>query len=421
MSVPPTNKYLSAFSFPGLRVGQGAAASSQTTNIQDPGISLQSPAVSTQTKLDKVAARTLRNTSPQNRYLQLPPTPQVVQKNKLPGSQPARTQSATLPTIFGTGAGAGSAAGAAGAGFGVAESAGSASAAKTWGSDERKADGKSLPKIGDRDSSPSKPTSEILRKYSPEDDTSENITIQNGRNISSASMRKQITSLNHFMELASSYFKQDNCVESIKYINNCLSSHPTHIPALLLKASILIKGSEYNTALTILEQILKIDKNNLNAIRLRGIAYFNKNNYGEAAKNFEFLIREIKGYDYPIVFDLLGRIYRAEKRMKENQFFYEKVIELAPKNVYILKQLVEMLIKLGRYYEAIANINVILQENESDYSALITRANIYYKLEEFDKAKADTNTILKLYPSDKGSLGIQRAIEIKLNRLKGTI
>lgn len=197
-------------------------------------------------------------------------------------------------------------------------------------------------------------------------------------------------------------FRDNEFDKALINVDNLLANNPNNIELLLLKADVLLaKGSsqfleeEYALkAQKILNEVLKLDPENVKAYRLMGYSYEIQNLFEQALVNYDksLAIKETpdaynwKGHTY----DLMGDIFKAEE-------FYKKAVELEENYQMALRNLSRVYLRLDKKDEArsileklikmpVDNISLVAGDHHSLGTIEFDDKNIDKAKELFDKA-----------------------------------
>lgn len=156
------------------------------------------------------------------------------------------------------------------------------------------------------------------------------------------------------------------------------------ISFLLKKAS---KQTNLNKAISLYLKILKIDSKLSAVYNYIGLCYFELNDYLNSEKYFlqsiENFSENFKSKDE--VFYNIAFCYHFQKKYKESEYYYQKVIMLYPKYKYAYKNYGYLLVELKKYKEAISIFSKYL-EFEKDAETLNNIGYIYDEMGKFSRA-----------------------------------
>jgi len=127
--------------------------------------------------------------------------------------------------------------------------------------------------------------------------------------------------------------------------------------------SLVDYGDDNDKAITDYDEAIKLNHNDIDAYKYRGLAYFKKCDYDQAIADFTQII-EIKTSD-----DIMNTAY------------YNRG------TIYLIK---------GRNDLAINDFNIIIEHNQNDIYALYNRGVAYYNIGDFAKAIADWEVVKRI-------------------------
>jgi tetratricopeptide (TPR) repeat protein len=240
-----------------------------------------------------------------------------------------------------------------------------------------------------------------------------------------------------FEEIIDFYINQNNTIKAWKAINYATSQFPAAESIFIRKAQLLIDSDNAEKSINVLDTILAINKYNLEAIILKGIAFLKLGTINKAIGQFEKTIKYAKKdskvyhsiglifcnagsfelahhyfkkacllsqtQDEILFFDYASCLIRLDK-YKESIFFLQKALKINSYNeqAWLLKAEIES--KLEMYPEAIESYGYALSINENLRSPYFGIADSYYNLCEYGKAISTYFDFLKIYLDDANAL-----------------
>ncbi len=182
---------------------------------------------------------------------------------------------------------------------------------------------------------------------------------------------------------------------------NLLNLKKTDLIRLFELANTQFDLEKYDSAIEILNFILKIKSNYAEAWDLLGVIY---NQKGEFDKAIKYLQRAIQ-IDPELIssYTMLGEIYFNLEDYDKAIEYWKKEIDLAPNNKYAYYMLVDAYVKKGNFGEAVKLLETIAQNDPKDVLARYQLIGLYRKMDNFKKAKEYEKEILSMkpyYPSD---------------------
>jgi DnaJ family protein C protein 7 len=200
----------------------------------------------------------------------------------------------------------------------------------------------------------------------------------------------------------------------------------------LKNAGCLILLGRYQEARNIANDILRVDKENADAIYVRGISFYYQDNMEQAFCHFEYALRLAPNHQramniYKRAKALVQRREEGNKaytagRYKEAYAIYTYTLQIEPNNNSVNAKLffsrATVCSKLGRFDQAVADYSSALKLDENYRKALLQRAKCYMKLREFDKAISDYEKVFKMDKSRESERLLENAKQA-LEKSKG--
>jgi DnaJ family protein C protein 7 len=198
----------------------------------------------------------------------------------------------------------------------------------------------------------------------------------------------------------------------------------------LKRAGCLILLRRYQEAKDIANDILHVDKQNADAVYVRGLCFYYQDNMEKAFHHFKHALRLAPNHQRAMV------IYKRAKalmhgreegnkayaagRFEEAYALYTEALEADPNNKSVNAKIfvdrATVCSKLGRFNEAVTDCSNALRFDGNDRNALLLRAKCYRDLRDFAKAVRDYE---KIYKMDR-SQHIKKLLEDAKLALKNT-
>ncbi|KAF7804469.1 dnaJ protein P58IPK-like protein [Senna tora] len=217
------------------------------------------------------------------------------------------------------------------------------------------------------------------------------------------------------LETAQSLFDSGNFTKSLEYIDKIvLVFSPACSKAKLLKVRLLIADREYEGAIAESGFILKEDENNLQALLLRGRAYYYLADHDVAMRHFQKGLRldpehsELKKAYFGLK-NLLKKSKSAEDNASKGKLRvsvedFKAALALDPNhlahNVHLHLGLCKVLVKLGRGKDALNSCDEALKINEELIEALVQRGEAKLLIEDWEGAVQDLKSAAQKSPQD---------------------
>ncbi|KAI4349166.1 hypothetical protein L6164_009796 [Bauhinia variegata] len=217
------------------------------------------------------------------------------------------------------------------------------------------------------------------------------------------------------LETAHSLFDSGNFTKSLEYIDKIvLVFSPACTTAKLLKVKLLIADREYEGAISESGFILKEDENNLEALLLRGRAYYYLADHDIAMRHYQKGLRldpehsQLKKAYFGLK-NLLKKTKSAEDNASKGKLRvaveeFKAALAIDPNhlshNVHIHLELCKVLVKLGRGKEALDSCNEALKINDNLIEALVQRGEAKLLTEDWEGAVEDLKAAAQNSPQD---------------------
>ncbi|KAK7285074.1 hypothetical protein RJT34_19832 [Clitoria ternatea] len=217
------------------------------------------------------------------------------------------------------------------------------------------------------------------------------------------------------LETAQSLYDSGNFAKSLEYIDKVvLVFSPACTKAKLLKVKVLIADKEYEGAIAESGYILKEDENNLEALLLRGRAYYYLADHDVANRHFQKGLRsdpehsELKKAYFGLK-NLLKKSKSAEDNASKGKLRvavedFKSALSVDPDhlahNVHLHLGLCKVLVRLGRGKDALNSCSEALKINEELVEALVQRGEAKLLTEDWEGAVEDLKSAAQKSPQD---------------------
>ncbi|KAL4605394.1 hypothetical protein ACB092_09G025100 [Castanea dentata] len=217
------------------------------------------------------------------------------------------------------------------------------------------------------------------------------------------------------LDTALTLFDSADFTKSLEYVDKVvLVFSPACSKAKLLRVKLLLAEKDYSTAISETGLILKEDENNLNALLLRGRAYYYLADHDVALRHYQKGLRldpehsELKKAYFGLK-NLLKKSKSAEDNVNKGKLRvavedFKGALALDPNhlahNVHLHLGLCKVLVKLGRGKDAITSCNEALNIDEELLDALVQRGEAKLLTEDWEGAVADLKAAAQQSPQD---------------------
>ncbi|CAL5387947.1 unnamed protein product [Camellia sinensis] len=211
------------------------------------------------------------------------------------------------------------------------------------------------------------------------------------------------------LETAMNLYDSGNYTKSLDYVVKI---------AKLLKVKLLLTAKDYSGAITETGYILKEDENNLEALLLRGRAYYYLADHDVASRHFQKgLHLDPEHHELKKAYFGLKNLTKKTKSAEENENKgklrlavedYKAALALDPNhlahNVHLHLGLCKVLVKLGRGKDAVSSCTEVLDIDEELVEALVQvifcRGEARLLIEDWGRAVADLKSAVEKSPQD---------------------
>lgn len=225
----------------------------------------------------------------------------------------------------------------------------------------------------------------------------------------------QLTQSRNALENALSLLDVGDFSKALEYIDKVvLVFSPECSKAKLLKARLLIAVKDYSGAISETGFILKANENNLEALLLRGKAYYYLADHDVAMRHYQKGLRldpehsELKK-EYFKLKNILKKSKSAEENMEKGKLRmaaedFKAALQVdsshTAHNVHLFLGLCKALVKLGRGKDALESCTSALEINEELVEALVQRGEAKLLTEDWEGAVSDLKIAFQKSPQD---------------------
>lgn len=169
------------------------------------------------------------------------------------------------------------------------------------------------------------------------------------------------------------------------------------VEELIKKASEMIDQKQYSSSITLLEESLKNNENNVELLYLLGTAYRKSLMFEEAINVFNKLL-SIDPNNKKALLGLADS-WRGLKNWEKALEVWNKYIQLEPKDSLVITRMGDAYRKLKNYQKAEECYIKAIELNSKNKFALMGIGDMFYKLEEFDKALIYWEKLIEIRPN----------------------
>ncbi|XP_042016510.1 dnaJ protein P58IPK homolog isoform X2 [Salvia splendens] len=232
------------------------------------------------------------------------------------------------------------------------------------------------------------------------------------------------------LDSAKDVFESGDYMKALEYLEKVvLVFSPECSKAKLLKVRLLIAVKDYSSAISNSGYILKEDEDNLEALHLRGNAYYYLADHDIAIRHYQKGLRldpehaELKRSYFKLK-SLLKKTKSAEDNASNGKLQlateeYKAALSLDPNhsfhNVHLQLGLCKVQVKLGRGDDAVTSCTEALKLDGDLVQALVRRGEAKLLIEDWEGAVADLRSAAEKSPRD---MNIRRALARAVKSLK---
>ncbi|CAN6581056.1 unnamed protein product [Malus baccata var. baccata] len=225
----------------------------------------------------------------------------------------------------------------------------------------------------------------------------------------------QLIQAQNALDTAMTLFESGNYAKSSEYVEKVvLVFSPACSMAKLLKVRLLLATKDYSSVISEAAYILKEDEDNLEALLLRGRAYYYLADHDVAQRHYQKGLRldpehsELKKAYFGLK-NLLKKTKSAEDNVNKGKLRvavedFKAALALDPNhlahNVHLHLGLCKVLVKLGRGKDALSSCNEALTIDEELLEALVQRGEAKLLTEDWDGAVEDLKSAAQQSPQD---------------------
>ncbi|PKU65640.1 dnaJ protein P58IPK homolog B [Dendrobium catenatum] len=225
----------------------------------------------------------------------------------------------------------------------------------------------------------------------------------------------QVSQAKNALNSAQNLFESSDFSKALEYIDKVvLVFSPGCVKAKHLKVKLLLALKDYSSAISETGYLLKEDENNLDALLLRGRAYYYLADHDIASRHYQKGLRldpehnELKKAYFGLK-NLLKKTKNAEDNAEKGKLRaavedFKSALALDPShtahNVNLYLGLCKVLVKLGRGNDAVSSCTEALNIDEELAEALTQRGEAKLIVEDWEGAVEDLQAAAKKSPED---------------------
>ena len=208
------------------------------------------------------------------------------------------------------------------------------------------------------------------------------------------SLHKKYPSVNSAREISNHYLDMDNKDKADEVIQKFLESDKTY--SELYKGIRHVKANRDLEAEKAYKNVLKKDKNNVDALRLLGLLATKNKKYSIAEKLFIRAI-ELQPY-YKLLWDNLAKCYRFQNKLTEAKKAFTNLLKLDPENFEAIGASATMSVRLGQYNEGIKLYKELLKYQGNNPRVYLSMGHAYKTIGERSNSEDAYTKAIEQFP-----------------------
>ena len=175
--------------------------------------------------------------------------------------------------------------------------------------------------------------------------------------------------------------------------------------ALFIRASL---SEDDESRLADLNQAIKIDPNNLDAIRIRGAFYLQNNQADKAIEDFKMWLDNDK--ENLSAYYVVAQSLMAMQKFDDAIDILNKAIEVNPDEARSYKERARVFMAQDKKDKAIEDLGQAIERNDKDFEAMMLQASLLLDEKKLDEALNNVNKALELQPGLVGGYRLRSFI-----------
>ena len=207
-------------------------------------------------------------------------------------------------------------------------------------------------------------------------------------------LHKKFPSISSARLISNLYIKNDKEEESNEVIQNFFESDKSYSD--LYKGIRHVKAGRLKLAEEAYKNVIKKDKNNIDALRLLGLLAFKTKDYNIAERLF---IRVLElDPTFSLAWDHHAKLFRIQNKLSKSIPAFENLIKLDPDNFEALVSLGTVYIKLSKYYEGINLYEKSLKIKPENPRVYLSLGHALKTVGEREKSETAYHNAIKYFP-----------------------
>ena len=207
-------------------------------------------------------------------------------------------------------------------------------------------------------------------------------------------LHKKYPSVSTAREISNHYLDLDDHEKADQTIQDFIESDKTY--SELYKGIRHVKANRDREAEKAYKNVLKKDKNNVDALRLLGLLATKNRKYSVAEKLFTRAIN-LQPY-YKLLWDNLAKCYRFQNKLTEAKKAFTNLLKLDPNNFEAIGASATMSIRLGQYKEGIKLYKELLQFQNNNPRVHLSMGHAYKTIGERSNSENAYHKAIEQFP-----------------------
>ncbi|KYN11879.1 PREDICTED: dnaJ homolog subfamily C member 7 isoform X1 [Trachymyrmex cornetzi] len=251
-------------------------------------------------------------------------------------------------------------------------------------------------------------------------------------NESIAAEQKDIAYVKKFLKDADAAYNAKDYRMVVYCMDRCCDISTSGTRFKLIKAECLALLGRYQEAQDIANNALHIDKQNAEALYIRGMCLYFQDDVDRAFTHFQQVLRLAPDHDKALEIYKRAKCLKKKKEegnaaFKREQYqeaynLYNEALTIDPHNIMTNAKLhfnkATAAAKLGKLNESVAECTKALKLNENYLKALLKRASIYMELEEYEEAVYDLEKACKMDKTNRETKRLLGKAKLLLRKSK---
>uniref|UniRef100_A0A7S3PH13 J domain-containing protein n=1 Tax=Aplanochytrium stocchinoi TaxID=215587 RepID=A0A7S3PH13_9STRA len=221
--------------------------------------------------------------------------------------------------------------------------------------------------------------------------------------------------------LGDNYLMKKDYEKALDMFTIVIDKEPDNEKNYYKRVKVYEKMKNYKKALQDLNRALEINPEYTSALGLRGRLYMNLGQCNEAAKDYQAVLKIKPTHgdakkQLPKALEGAKQVSEVERLIgrgiwEEAERKLDEVIDFLGKVSHLLYLRARARYELGKHYEAVADLGVLLKKEKNDVDALLLRGRAYYRVGEHDMAQRHIREILKYDPEHEETKQFYRTLK----------